>query len=162
MSIQKVTHYTLEEGGPWIISPYAYVLEVGKDISDFYLKSPIFSKSKAIKTEDNSIYDCVLKKWRTIIIPRKDTNMNNSTNIESVLKERENKYGDFTGHAKITQDLKFIMRQSPNWPLLTEDKKEALEMVAHKIGRILNGDPEYKDSWVDIEGYIHLVSVTLK
>ncbi len=161
MSLQKVTHYTLKEGGPWIISHCDYILEVGKDISDFYLRSSLLSKVKAIKTEDNSIYDCVLKRWRDNLT-MKDTNMNNSINIESVLKERENRYGDFTGHAKITQDLKFIMRQAPNWPLLTEDKKEALEMTAHKIGRILNGDPEYKDSWVDIEGYIHLVSVTLK
>ena len=82
--------------------------------------------------------------------------------ISTILEERGSRYGDFIGHAKITQDLKYIMRQSPNWPLLSEDKKEALEMTAHKIGRILNGDPSYKDSWVDIEGYIYLVSVTLK
>ena len=160
MNIQKVTHYTLKEGGPWITSPYAYVLEVGKDISDCYLKSPPFRTAKAIKTEDNSIYDCVLKRWRDNLTM--NNVIKNKEDIESVLEKRENRYGDFTGHAKITQDLKFIMRQSPNWPLLTEDKKEALEMTAHKIGRILNGDPEYKDSWVDIEGYIHLVSVTLK
>jgi len=43
----------------------------------------------------------------------------------------------------------------------SDDKKEALEMTAHKIGRILNGDAEYKDSWHDIIGYIRLVEVTL-
>jgi hypothetical protein len=35
--------------------------------------------------------------------------------------------------------------------------KEALDMVAHKIGRILNGDPTYTDSWHDIAGYSKLV-----
>jgi len=44
---------------------------------------------------------------------------------------------------------------------LSDDKKEALEMTAHKIGRILNGDAEYKDSWLNIIGYIRLVEVTL-
>ncbi len=160
MSIQKITHYTLEEDEPWIPCPYPYYVNTDKDISDISLLAFTIPNAKAVLVQVNSIYDCVLKKWRD------NLNMNNviknKEDIESILEERGNKYGDFTGHAKITQDLKFIMRQAPNWPLLTEDKKEALEMVAHKIGRILNGDPEYKDSWVDIEGYIHLVSVTLK
>lgn len=33
------------------------------------------------------------------------------------------------------------MVDSPNWAELTDDKREALEMVAHKVGHILNGDP---------------------
>lgn len=82
--------------------------------------------------------------------------------ITSTLEERGNRYGDFLGHAKITQKLKKRMRATKKWKSLSADKKEALEMIAHKIGRILNGDPDYKDSWVDIEGYAHLVSATLK
>jgi hypothetical protein len=31
-------------------------------------------------------------------------------------------------------------------------------MIAHKIGRILNGDPNYADSWIDIAGYAQLVA----
>ena len=30
-------------------------------------------------------------------------------------------------------------------------------MILHKIGRILNGDPNYADSWHDIAGYAKLV-----
>jgi hypothetical protein len=30
-------------------------------------------------------------------------------------------------------------------------------MIVHKIGRILNGDPNYDDSWADIAGYAQLV-----
>ena len=37
------------------------------------------------------------------------------------------------------------------------DQKEALFMIAHKIGRIINGDPDYADSWIDIAGYAKLV-----
>ena len=36
-------------------------------------------------------------------------------------------------------------------------QREGLEMIAHKISRILNGDPNYDDSWVDIAGYAQLV-----
>lgn len=79
------------------------------------------------------------------------------TEIQTVLAERGSRYGAFSGHAQITQDLKSIMREAPKWDYLTDSQKEALEMVAHKIGRVLNGDPNYADSWVDIEGYVHLV-----
>jgi hypothetical protein len=82
--------------------------------------------------------------------------------IDTVLEERGKRYGNFVGHAKITQDLKWAMHQSRNWTALTQDKREALEMIQHKIGRILNGDPEYKDSWTDIIGYARLVEQTLK
>lgn len=41
---------------------------------------------------------------------------------------------------------------------LDDDMVEALEMIAHKVGRILNGDPAYSDSWVDIAGYAKLVA----
>jgi hypothetical protein len=80
--------------------------------------------------------------------------------VEKTLKERNKRYGDFQGHANITQMLKHVMRHTAGWERLTNDKKEALEMVAHKIGRILNGDPEYKDSWHDIIGYTKLIDDT--
>lgn len=49
------------------------------------------------------------------------------------------------------------MRHSPNWQKLPADMKESLEMVALKIGRILNGNPSYIDSWTDAVGYAQLV-----
>ena len=30
-------------------------------------------------------------------------------------------------------------------------------MIAHKLGRIVNGDPYYADSYIDIAGYAKLV-----
>lgn len=77
--------------------------------------------------------------------------------IRHTLLERGNRYGPFSGHALITQNLKDSMRDSNNWSTLDDSKKEALEMIAHKIGRILNGDPGYDDSWRDIAGYAQLV-----
>lgn len=79
------------------------------------------------------------------------------SNLEEILKERESRYGSFEGHAAITQTIKDVMRKSPNWDLMDDPMKEGLEMIAHKIGRILNGDPYYLDSWVDIGGYNKLV-----
>lgn len=84
-----------------------------------------------------------------------------SNSVDSTLEERGTRYGDFVGHAEITQSLKQAMINSPNWATIAADQKEALEMVAHKIGRILNGDPDYLDSWHDIIGYTRLVEQRL-
>jgi len=82
------------------------------------------------------------------------------TNVNEVLEERGTRYGKFKHHAEISWNIKIAMRGSPNWigGKLTADKREALDMIAHKIARILNGDPEYADSWVDIAGYAQLVA----
>jgi hypothetical protein len=90
----------------------------------------------------------------------RDTHMNES--ITNTLIERHTRYGDFAGHASITQSLKSIMWNAPKWDTLSPAQMESLEMIVHKIGRILNGDPNYHDSWHDIEGYARLVSETLE
>jgi hypothetical protein len=85
-----------------------------------------------------------------------------NNDLTATLTERGTRYGPFVGHAKITQDLKTVMHTHPGWLRLADDQKESLEMVAHKIGRILNGDPDYDDSWVDIAGYAKLVADRLR
>lgn len=78
--------------------------------------------------------------------------------LAEILEERGARYGDFKTHASITQKLKLQMVAAPGWFCLTASQKESLEMIAHKIGRILNGDPNYSDSWHDIAGYAKLVA----
>lgn len=84
------------------------------------------------------------------------------TNTDTLLAERGTRYGKFTGHARVTQHLKNVMFTYRNRQDLDDDMVEALEMIAHKIGRILNGDPHYADSWVDIAGYAKLVADRLE
>jgi hypothetical protein len=86
------------------------------------------------------------------------------TDIQSTLAERGKRYGTFTGHAEIAQQLKGVMRkyEAARACDLDPDQREALEMIAHKIARILNGDPNYHDSWHDIAGYAKLVADRLQ
>lgn len=84
------------------------------------------------------------------------------TDINATLQERGSRYGVFADQACIAQNIKTAMRNSPNWSSLAPDQKEALELIANKAGRILNGDPNYDDSWVDIAGYAKLVADRLK
>ena len=79
-------------------------------------------------------------------------------NIIKTLDERGTRYGKFKGHAEISQAIKSVMFNSRQDLELAADQREALEMIAHKIARIINGDPNYADSWVDIAGYAKLVA----
>lgn len=85
-----------------------------------------------------------------------------STDVQKVLEERGSRYGTFKGHASIAQDLKRIMRSAPSYIKMDNSQVEAMEMIMHKIARILNGDPNYDDSWVDIAGYSKLIADELK
>lgn len=86
----------------------------------------------------------------------------NTVVVDTILEERGSRYGAFVDHARITQNIKVSFMDSPNWSDMPDDMREALEMIAHKIGRILNGDPDYADSWIDIAGYAKLVADRLE
>jgi len=82
--------------------------------------------------------------------------------IEEILAARQKTHGDFGTHAAITDSIKYHMHNSSQWSYLSPTQREALDMTAHKIGRILAGDPDYKDHWDDIAGYTTLVARELK
>ena len=92
---------------------------------------------------------------KQVSVPPTDT-------IDAVLTERGSRYGNFEDHARITQALKYEIRQGDSFTKMEDDMVEALDMIAHKIGRIVNGDPRYADSWVDIAGYAKLVADRLQ
>lgn len=81
------------------------------------------------------------------------------SDVDATLAERGRRYGDFVGHARVTQRLKAVLEDelTQRGQFLAPDQQEALEMIFHKIGRIVNGDPNYVDSWHDIAGYAKLV-----
>jgi Domain of unknown function (DUF6378) len=77
---------------------------------------------------------------------------------EELLKERSKTHGDFTDHARITQSLKKVVRVENGFEKLNNIQVEAIDMIFHKIGRILSGNPNHHDHWDDIAGYAKLVS----
>jgi len=79
------------------------------------------------------------------------------SDVNSTLQERGKRYGEFEHQAWYAQGIKAIMQSSPNWVEMEDDQREALDLIANKIGRILNGDPNYDDSWLDIGGYAQLI-----
>lgn len=83
-------------------------------------------------------------------------------NITELLAERGKTHGDFADHARATQRLKHVLaseydeRQKRGQLPLTNEQRESLDMIVHKIGRILAGDASFADHWDDIAGYAKL------
>lgn len=89
---------------------------------------------------------------------------NTADALTDVLEQRGSRYGRFVDHAAITQTLKTALfrHAMERGKALAPDQTEALDMICHKLGRIVNGDPDYADSWVDIAGYAKLVADRLQ
>lgn len=78
--------------------------------------------------------------------------------VGELLSERGKTHGEYADHAQYTQSIKAFMRGTRSWNKLNDMQREALEMIAHKVGRILAGDPSFRDHWDDIAGYARLVA----
>ena len=81
--------------------------------------------------------------------------------ITELLVERGQTHGDWVYQALVSQQIKFLFRDTSNWSDLTEGQREAMEMFAVKLSRILSGNPDEPDHWRDIAGYATLVAERL-
>ena len=77
--------------------------------------------------------------------------------VSSTISERGENYGSFTTGAATMQALKETLRANPGYERLEPYQREALDMIMHKASRIVNGNPNYIDSWRDISGFSQLV-----
>ena len=83
------------------------------------------------------------------------------TDIKAILAERGSRYGTFAVLSVISQNLHAAIigpMSQEKYDRLAADQKEALQMIAHKLARIINGDPDYSDSWRDVAGFATLVA----
>lgn len=80
------------------------------------------------------------------------------TTTDQLLDERAKTHGDFTVHARVTQRLKSMINAEPGYMRLDETQVEAVHMIFHKIGRIIAGNPNFRDHWDDIAGYAKLAA----
>jgi len=99
--------------------------------------------------------------------------------MSDLLEQRRATHGEFTDHARVVQRLKAVVADEmvrcgkaehamafggllivQFSELLSADAviAEALDMILHKIGRIVAGDATFKDHWVGIAGYATLVA----
>lgn len=79
--------------------------------------------------------------------------------IDEVLNARAKNYGKFIEGAEIMQMTKRLVHNyiEQRGTAMAFDQLEAIDMIIHKLGRIINGNPDHLDNWVDIAGYATLV-----
>lgn len=73
-----------------------------------------------------------------------------------IISERGKTHGNFLDNASVSQQIKASLRQGPNYAVLTVTQLEALDMIAHKMARIVSGNANEPDHWRDIGGYAAL------
>jgi hypothetical protein len=84
--------------------------------------------------------------------------------VDATLDARAVEYGKFIEGAEVMQMLKRVVQAALNNrdKTLAHDQAEAMDMIIHKIGRIVNGNPDVVDHWLDIAGYAKLVADRLE
>ncbi len=78
--------------------------------------------------------------------------------LGAVLAARQSTHGDFAETAKLAQIIKTVLRHRA--ARLPPVQREALDMIASKLARILCGDPNHADHWHDITGYARLAAAS--
>jgi hypothetical protein len=86
------------------------------------------------------------------------------TDVDETLDNRAQDYGKFKDGAELMQGIKRLLADHARAHNKTfaDDQWEALEMIVHKMARIVNGNPDKVDSWTDIAGYAKLVADRLQ
>lgn len=84
--------------------------------------------------------------------------------VDNTLDARAVDYGKFIEGAEVMQMLKRVVQNalSNRDKVLAHDQAESMDMIIHKIGRIVNGNPDVVDHWLDIAGYAKLVADRLE
>jgi hypothetical protein len=87
-----------------------------------------------------------------------------AADVDETLDERAQDYGKFKDGAALMQGIKRLLADhaAKHDKTFADDQWEALEMIVHKMARIVNGNPDKVDSWVDIAGYATLVADRLQ
>lgn len=75
---------------------------------------------------------------------------------EMAVAIRGSSHGDWDKSAEFMSEVKGMMKMTPNWSDMPARQREALEMVVHKVSRILHGDYNDPEHWVDAGGYLKL------
>ena len=86
-----------------------------------------------------------------------DAGEDTNQSIDDTLVERGNRYGPFSKHAAISQELQHTLFATKAQSAMPAYINEALTLICHKLARIVNGDHMYDDNFRDIAGYSQLV-----
>ncbi|WVR18100.1 phosphofructokinase [Burkholderia phage Bm1] len=90
-----------------------------------------------------------------------ETNSIDPNSMAGILQQRGSQYGDFEAMAMLSQTLKSLVyghAEKIGNQAINPVHSEAMDMILLKIARIINGNPNNIDSWMDIAGYAKIVA----
>ena len=140
-------------------------------IREYFRKHPdanvtyVATKFQAPKPMTYKLRKQVQDAWQPPeLVPMPEALIQEDTNIDETLDARAQDYGRFKDGAALMQAMKRTLADHARMHNKTfaDDQWEALEMIVHKIGRIVNGNPDKVDHWVDIAGYAKLIADRLQ
>ena len=155
----------------------------GKKVFDYFVANPTANASKVaakFKMSMSNVYKLkasALEDLRDSVVPEMMPmpepktswqkivrEVEETSNVDKTLDARAQMYGKFKDGATLMQAIKRTMaaHASKHDKTFADDQWEALEMIVHKMGRIVNGDPDVVDHWVDIAGYATLIADRLE
>lgn len=76
--------------------------------------------------------------------------------VNATLAERETTHGDFITQGTLANTLKELVRNQPTYKNLQPHQREALDIGLTKVARIVCGNAQEKDHWLDLAGYATL------
>lgn len=78
---------------------------------------------------------------------------------DPLLVERGKTHGSFQLNAHFSQQIKSIFQSDTSgYATMKPEQREALDMIALKLSRILSGQANFKDHWDDLAGYSKLAA----
>ena len=140
-------------------------------IREYFRKHPdanvtyVATKFQAPKPMTYKLRKQVQDAWQPPeMVPMPEAFIQEDTNIDQTLDARAQDYGKFKDGAALMQAMKRTLADHAlrHNKTFADDQWEALEMIVHKIGRIVNGNPDKVDHWVDIAGYAKLIADRLQ
>lgn len=91
-----------------------------------------------------------------------------AADVAALLTERKTTHGEYRDDARAAMRLKDNLADEINRRVargqtpLVDIQRHALDMILHKIARIVTGDAWFKDHWDDIAGYATLVAARIE
>jgi hypothetical protein len=76
--------------------------------------------------------------------------------MEDTLKVRKETHGSYSSNASVTMGIMEVLASGSGIKELTNNQMYGLLMIAHKMSRIVSGNPNEPDHWEDICGYAKL------
>lgn len=96
-----------------------------------------------------------------LVSPR-TTVIGSGDSVESIISDRAKTHGDFRDVARVSQEMKDVARSGPNWATMPAYVCEEVDMILHKLARVLCGDPLFLDHHDDIAGYATRVASIIR